>query len=177
MMKKVGGFLCAMLLSGNAAAIDGFVLEAGNGDQTNTARVGVIQNFEKQWFTDGNWQVAGFWEAAIGQWRGRSAIGNNQTVTDLGLTPVFRFEQKNPGAMAPYLEGAIGFHLISPAFIYDNRRFGSSFQFGDHVGAGVRFGDHKQFDIGYRYQHLSNGGIKKPNQGINLSQIHFVYHF
>ena len=177
MVKKVGSFLCALLLSGNVCAVDGIVAEFGNGNSTDTTRIGVIQNFDRQWFTDGNWQVAGFWEAALGSWRGHSAFGNNQTVTDLGLTPVFRFEQKNPDGIAPYLEGAIGFHLISPAFIYDNRRFGSSFQFGDHVGAGVRFGDHQQFDLGYRFQHLSNGGIKKPNQGINLNQIHLIYHF
>jgi hypothetical protein len=177
MIKKVGSFLCALLLCGNACAVDGIVLEAGNGDQTNTARVGVIQNFDKQWLTEGDWQVTGFWEAAVGRWQGRSAIGNKQTITDVGLTPVFRLQQKNPGTMAPYLEGAIGFHLISPTFIYANRHFGSSFQFGDHLGAGVRFGDHQQFDVGYRYQHLSNGGIKKPNQGINLNQIHFIYHF
>ena len=112
-----------------------------------------------------------------GTWKGRSAVGNNQNITDLGITPVFRFQQKNPSGMAPYLEGAIGFHLITPTFIYANRQVGRSFQFGDHVGFGLRFGEHQQFDLGYRYQHLSNGGIKKPNQGINLNQVHFVYHF
>ncbi|MDP1996021.1 MAG: acyloxyacyl hydrolase, partial [Gallionella sp.] len=46
-----------------------------------------------------------------------------------------------------------------------------------HVGVGARFGDRRQFDLGYRFQHLSNGGIKKPNQGINFNQIRFAYHF
>jgi len=40
-----------------------------------------------------------------------------------------------------------------------------------------RLGEHQQFDLGYRFQHLSNGGIKKPNQGINLNEVHFIYHF
>lgn len=175
MKKLVCGFL--LLLSSNVWAVDGVSVEMGNGDQTDTARVGAIFDFERQWFTDGDWLVTGYWEAEAGRWRGHSAVGTNQTVTDVGVTPVFRLQQKNPSEFAPYLEGAIGFHLISPAFIYANRRFGSSFQFGDHLGFGVRFGEHHQFDLGYRYQHLSNGGIKKPNQGINLNQIHFVYHF
>lgn len=166
-----------LLLSGNVWAVDGMSVEAGNGDATNTARVGAVWNFDHPWFTEGNWQVAGFWEAMAGQWQGHSGYGNNQTVTDLGITPVFRFEQKNSGAFSPYLEGAIGFHLISPTFINAQRRFGSSFQFGDHVGFGVRFGEHQQFDLGYRFQHLSNGGIKKPNQGINLNEVHLIYHF
>ena len=176
-MKKLRWFLCALLFSGNVFAVDGISFEAGNGNATDTARVGAIFNFDRKWFTEGDWQVSGFWEAMAGRWHGHSSYGTNQTVTDLGLTPVFRFQQKNPGAFAPYLEGAIGFHLISPDFINAQRRFGSSFQFGDHVGAGVTLGEYHQFDLGYRFQHLSNGSIKKPNQGINLNEIHFIYHF
>lgn len=177
MIKKVSGFLCALCISGSVWAVDGVSVELGQGNSTDMGRVGALWNFDQKWLTEGDWQVGGFWEATLGQWKGRSAIGNNQTVTDVGLTPVFRLEQKNPGAFSPYLEGAVGFHLISPVFIYDNRHFGSSFQFGDHLGAGVRFGDHQQYDFAYRYQHLSNGGIKKPNQGINLNEVHFIYHF
>ncbi len=175
MKKLFFGFL--VLFCGNVWAVDGVMLEGGNGDHTDTVRAGAIWNFDRQWFTDGDWLVTGFWEAAAGRWQGRSAAGNNQTITDLSVTPVFRLQQKQPSAFSPYLEGAIGFHLISPTFIYANRHFGSAFQFGDHIGAGVRFGDHQQYDIAYRYQHLSNGSIKQPNQGINLNQIHFVYHF
>ena len=174
-MKLVCWFF--LLFSSSVWAVDGISVEAGNGKATNTGRVGAIWNFDHPWFTEGSWQVAGFWEAMAGTWRGHSSYGDNQTVTDLGLTPVFRFEQKVPSSVAPYLEGAIGFHLISPAFINAQRRFGSSFQFGDHIGAGVRLGDHQQYDLGYRFQHLSNGGIKQPNQGINLNEVHFIYHF
>lgn len=176
-MKKLLGFLVTLLLSTPVWAVDGISVELGNGDYTDTARVGAIWNWDKQWFTEGNWLVAGFWEASLGTWKGRSGVGNNQNITDLSITPVFRFQQKNPSGIAPYLEGAIGFHLITPTFVYANRHFGSAFQFGDHIGLGARFGDRQQFDLGYRYQHLSNGGIKKPNQGININQVHFTYHF
>ena len=176
-MKTTVSFLIALLLSGNVFAIDGLSVEQGKGQQTNTARLGVIWDFNKTWFNEGDWLVTGFWEANVGIWRGNSAAGNNQTITDLGVTPVFRLQQKSPTGFAPYLEGAIGFHLISPTYIYANRKFGSAFEFGDHIGFGTRFGDKQQFDIGYRFQHLSNGGIKKPNQGININQVHFSYHF
>ena len=176
-MKKIVNFLIALLLSGNVWAVDGLSAEFGNGDHADTARVGVFWDFNKSWFNQGDWQVTGFWEANIGMWRGNSATGNNQTITDLGLTPVFRFQEKNPIGIAPYLEAAIGFHLISPTYIYNSRKFGSAFEFGDHLGFGMRFGAKQQFDLGYRFQHLSNGGIKKPNQGINLNEVHFSYHF
>lgn len=176
-MNKICLLIGALLFSGNVLALDGMSVELGNGNSTDMARIGAIVNWDKKWFTDGDWLLTGYCEATLGSWRGRSSVGNNQTITDLGLTPVFRFQQKNPSGFAPYVEAAIGFHLISPTAIYANRKFGSAFQFGDHLGAGVRFGDHQKFDLGYRYQHLSNGGIKKPNQGINFNQVRFAYNF
>ncbi|MBI1174764.1 MAG: acyloxyacyl hydrolase [Sideroxydans sp.] len=177
MMKRLFALMFCVLTATQAYAVDGVSVVYGSGNSADMARVGALWDWNKSWLNDGDWHVTGFWEAAVGQWRGKSSIGNNQTITDVGITPVFRFEQKNPSGMAPYLEGAIGFHLITPTFIYANRKFGSSFQFGDHVGFGMRFGERRQFDVGYRYQHLSNGSIKKPNQGINFSQIHLDYRF
>lgn len=177
MMKKVALLASTLLFAGSAFAVDGVSIDLGNGDATDTGRVGVLWDWDKQWFADGDWLVTGFWEASLGTWNGKSGAGNNQNITDIGVTPVFRFQQKQPDGLAPYAEGAIGFHLITPTFINANRKFGSSFQFGDHLGVGVRFGQHQQFDLGYRYQHLSNGGLKKPNQGINFNQVRFAYHF
>ena len=176
-MKKIGLLISSLLLSANVFAVDGVSVEYGNGDATDMARVGTIWNWDKQWFADGNWLVTGFWNASVGSWDGNSAIGDNQTITDIGITPVFRLQQKNMSGFAPYAEAAIGLHLITPTHINADRKFGSALQFGDHVGLGVRFGDRQQFDLGYRFQHLSNGGIKKPNQGINFNQVHFDYRF
>jgi hypothetical protein len=67
--------------------------------------------------------------------------------------------------------------LLSATSLNSQRQFGSSFQFGDHVGAGVRFGEKGQYDLGYRYQHFSNAGIKGPNQGINYNELRLQYHF
>ncbi len=176
-MKKISLLVSALLFSTSVFAVDGVSVEYGNGDATNMARVGANWKWDKQWFTEGNWLVTGFWEASVGRWDGHSSAGDNQTITDLGITPVFRFQQKNPSGFAPYAEAAIGFHLITPTFINADRKFSTAFQFGDHIGLGVRFGDRQQFDLGYRFQHLSNGSIKKPNQGINFNQIRFGYQF
>lgn len=176
-MKRTAWFIALLLSCGNALAVDGVAVEYGNGDATDMARVGATWNWDKQWFTEGSWLLTGFWEASLGRWNGHSAAGNNQTITDIGFTPVFRFQQKNPGKCAPYAEAAIGFHLITPTFINADRKFGSAFQFGDHIGFGVRLGDRQQFDLGYRFQHLSNGSIKQPNQGINFNQVRFAYQF
>lgn len=51
------------------------------------------------------------------------------------------------------------------------------FQFGDHLGLAYRFGEKGALDASYRFQHLSNAGIKEPNNGIDFHQIRLQYHF
>ncbi len=179
-MRKIGLVASALLLASNSAAaveIDGISFQLGDSNDAEMIRVSAFQNWDKQWFTAGNWLVTGFWEISASHWRGNSHKGNNQRVYDLGLTPVFRLQQKNLSSVAPYLEGAIGVHILSKTRINTEREFATAFQFGDHIGAGIRFGKQHQFDLGYSFQHLSNGSIKQPNDGIDFHQLRFSYHF
>lgn len=158
------------LFTAPAHAVDSVSVEAGSGTESvKLGRVGAQWNWQKQWFKGDAWHVGGYWDLQLGQWHGASHI------TDIGLTPTFRLEQ-NTG-YGPYLEGAIGFHYLSGKNISTNKQFSTNFQFGDHVGAGVRFGDKGQYDFGLRLQHLSNGGIKHPNPGINFAILRLQYHF
>ena len=51
----------------------------------------------------------------------------------------------------------------------------TAFQFGNHIGVGYRFGAKGSYDLGYRFQHLSNASIKRPNAGINFNQVRLQY--
>jgi LAO/AO transport system kinase len=42
---------------------------------------------------------------------------------------------------------------------------------------GAVLGDRRQFDIGVRYQHISNADIKQPNDGLSYASIVFQYRF
>ena len=174
-MKKnsAAAALAAALLAGSPAyAVDSVSMEIGRGtEQVNLWRLGAQWKWQKKWLTDGDWHLGGYWDAQIGQWHGTGHV------TDLGLTPVFRLEQKSPGSVAPYFEGAIGFHYLSDTQISGGKIFSTHFQFGDHIGAGMRFGEQRRYDLSLRLQHLSNGGIKHPNPGINFGQVRFQYHF
>ncbi len=178
-MKKLGLLIVALLFSSNLYAVDSVSVAYGDGSgyPADMMHIGVGWDWDSRWFDEGDWLVTGYWEATAASWRSRSVIYSNRSITDIGFTPVFRLQQRNPSAIAPYFEGAIGFHLISPTSISDGRRFGSAFQFGDHVGVGVRFGEQHQYDLSLRYQHLSNADIKQPNQGIDFNQLRFAYHF
>jgi lipid A 3-O-deacylase len=145
--------------TGTAHALDGASFEAGRGDErTDLWRLGLQWRWDKRWLEAGGWHLGAYWDVQLGAWN------NGRDITDLSLTPVFRY-QRSSGRAIPYAEAAIGFHMLSNHQITSGRIFSTRFQFGDHLGAGVRFGPH---DVGLRIQHLSNGGIARPNPGINF---------
>lgn len=177
-MRRLLVLVLFMLAATGARAVDGVYTEAGDGGYIELFRVGAFWNWDKTWMYGDNWQITGAWEAAAGGLRGDKPNDNNQIIADLGITPVFRMMRVKGEGATPYVEvGFFGLHLISKAFAFDGRKFGSGFQFGHHLGFGVNFGDHRQFALGYRYHHMSNAGIVEPNQGVDVSEIHFAYSF
>jgi lipid A 3-O-deacylase len=165
--------IALLLAAGPARAVDAYAIELGQGDNTtDLVRLHAKWNWDRKWFEAGSWHLGGYWEATLGHWRGSGAGARN--LWEVGLTPVFRL-QPNGGRSGLYVEGAIGAHLLSASRINDHRIFGSSFNFGDHIGFGATFGARGQYDLGYRFQHISNGGIKSPNDGINFHEVRFSY--
>lgn len=73
-----------------------------------------------------------------------------------------------------YLEAGVGVTLFSRTSFAD-KRIGSAFQFGDHVGMGFLL--NKNNRLGVRYSHFSNAGIKRPNPGLDLVQVTYTYQF
>ncbi|MGZ8156868.1 MAG: acyloxyacyl hydrolase [Burkholderiales bacterium] len=163
------------LTAAPAHAIDGVSLELGTGDGVDMGRAGVQWDWNVRWLQGANWHVGGYWDVALGYWKRRdTAPDQHDDLVDLGVTPVFRFQPN--GFVGPYVEAGIGFHLLSHSSIGD-KRMSTAFQFGDHIGIGYRFGAKSGYDVGYRFQHVSNGGIKHPNSGINFHQVRVQYRF
>jgi lipid A 3-O-deacylase len=157
-----------------AAAVDGIAFEAGGGDGTDMGRIAVQWGWDRRWFQGGEWHLGGYWDLGLGYWTRDALPTENGSITAVGFTPVFRL-QRNEFA-GSYAEFAVGVHFLSRTQI-GNKRLSTAFQFGDLLGIGYRFGTRAAWDIGLRYQHLSNGGIKKPNDGINFGQVRLQYHF
>ncbi len=157
------------------AQADSFVFELGRGDGVNMGRVAYQLPLKTQWQFRNNLQVTSYLEPAIGFWRGNSNIHDDPKMYELALTPVFRLEQQSRSAIAPYIENGVGIHVITGHHVTDDRDLGSNYHFGTHIGVGLRFGTRHEFDFGYRLQHLSNAGLKQPNEGINFNMLHFAY--
>lgn len=65
------------------------------------------------------------------------------------------------------MEVGTGPALLSGTEI-DNRRFSIAFQFGSHIGLGLRFGPKHRYEVSYRFMHYSNANLKVPQQRHDL---------
>lgn len=185
-MRKLILPLLLSLLATRAHAVDGVYVEYGRGNASVISapamaqlyRIGATWRWHRRWLNNGNWHVSGYWDVSLAQWHGESPGSSNQTVTDAGIMPVLRLAPEAGGGVAPYIEaGILGVHLISPTSLYPGRAFSTAFQFGHILGFGVSLGAHRQFEIGYRFQHVSNGDIKLPNDGMDFDLLHLAYRF
>lgn len=140
--------------------------------------VGLQWEWERRWFTAGDWFLGGYWEFDASYWDGQDEVPGNTEVGEIGITPVFRLQRHQPFAsgMRPYLDFAVGAHLLCENKA-DNRDLSSAFQFGDYLGLGVQLGAAGRVELGYRFQHFSNAGIERPNSGINFHLLHISYRY
>ena len=164
-----------------AAAVDGMSISGGPDASSHASvdmvRLGAQWKWNKRLLENAGWHVGGYWDLQAGYWDNSSKNKTNSGLWEIAFTPVFRLQQNELSEFAPYAEIGIGAHLLSEDSVSPQRQFGSAFQFGSHAGVGARFGEKNAFDLGYRYQHLSNAGLKEPNNGINFHILHFGYWF
>ncbi|MEL0081476.1 MAG: acyloxyacyl hydrolase [Gammaproteobacteria bacterium] len=182
MTGKTKSVITALLLlataNASAGAFDNLSIDSvtfsygrGQGD-ADIYRISAQSRWNKSWLNEGNWHVTGYWNATAGHWHSDKAGGHEDNAFELALTPVFRLEQKNSrdGHLSPYVEAGVGVHLIGPTSIGD-RSLSNVVQFGSRVGIGLRFGENGKYDLGYRFQHLSNAALDDPNDGFDLHTI------
>ena len=96
-------------------------------------------------------------------------------VWDFSVTPIFRWTFEKPVVPRLFVEGGLGFHLLSATRINNDRIFSTAFQFGEMVGVGTAFGPRNAFEVRVFVQHVSNGRIKLPNWGLTYPGITLSY--
>jgi hypothetical protein len=120
----------------------------------------------------------------VAVWRGASVLlGRRRPAqrerkgVDVSAAPVLHFESDARRAFFPYREASVGLHLLSDTRINEERQFSTAFQFGEFLGVGAKFGENRQYDVAVRIEHVSNGGIKKPNDGLTYAALVIQYQF
>lgn len=131
---------------------------------TSTVRLGLQKSFESRWWQTDVGALTGYWDGGYTFWKGDKSSDNHS----LSVSPVLVYEF-NGDVVKPYIEAGIGVSLFEHTRI-ENRYLGSSFQFEDRFGVGVRFYNQA---VGLRAIHYSNAGLKKPNNGIESYSLHY----
>jgi lipid A 3-O-deacylase len=167
MKKTVTPAALAALVWGFASAAHavGLSFSVGQtGESTMTYRLGAQEGFNRSWFESDVGRLTGYWDAAYTYWDGDDTSSNHS----LSLSPVFVYEFAGQ-RFKPYVEAGIGIAGFTSTEI-ENNRLGSSFQFEDRLGVGVRFNNQ---EVGIRAIHYSNAGLKQPNDGVESYSLHY----
>ena len=147
-------------------------------NDTELYRLGLQNRWERTWFKGGAWYLGGYWDAELAYMESDLQNSDSNELLDLSLTPVFRYQRDAnlSKGVTPYAEAGIGPHLLSKSKL-GYQRYSTAFQIGSVVGVGLGFGGSGQYEIAYRFQHISNANIKKPNDGMNLHLFRVGYAF
>jgi hypothetical protein len=171
--------IAAFALSAAAPAFawgtpDGVFVQGGAWTRVHSATVGATWDWGWQ-RPFGPGMVTGYTEVALGRWQTHGST-DDRGYTQFGVTPVFRLY---PGGAAAgwFAELAIGANFISPIYHNNKRQFSTTFNFGDQLAVGRRFGTQGKHELALRFQHFSNGGYKHPNPGENFVQARYAYRF
>lgn len=162
-----------LVASAPAMAINGYFVDAGGNEDLQSVGLGMIRQWTAQWFTEGSWHLTGYWEGTLDYVHSSDSGGNS--LADLGVSPVFRFRPNASGGAQPYWDFGIGLHLVSRVHLDDHHNLGTNLQFGPLVGFGFTFGDKSEFDLGYRFQHISNADLSPHNDGFDVHLIRLTY--
>jgi lipid A 3-O-deacylase len=165
---------------GSACALDlkpdGYSVQGAAG--TNTARmagVGLV------W--DWDWEllrrkaaITAHTELLVNHWRADAFGGGTQGFTQLVLLPTARFRLS--GGRSPwFLEMGIGASWLDRDYVTPHRAFSTRWNFYDTIGVGHSFGPQHEHELGIRWVHVSNSGIKKPNPGQDFLQLRYSARF
>jgi lipid A 3-O-deacylase len=165
-----------MVAHGGVCAVDSVSIETGVGQKVQMARLGAQWDWGSRWFKSRESHVGGYWDLTVAQWRGtkyRNTQGERQNITNIGITPVFRFQKDDNKGL--YAEAGVGLNLLSKLYDNNDTHLSTRFQFGDHVGIGYVF--QNKLDLSLRFQHFSNAKIKTPNDGVEFLTIRARYIF
>lgn len=175
--KDVGGLCLVGTLVAHALPASGadVFVYVGKGEQTDVSAIGVRTPVLKGWALEGGGSLNLMGEAEVGVYHGRQSPALNRDIVEVGLRPVLRWSPGQATSWRPYVDVGIGAHLLSHTSINEERRFGTAFQFGEHVAVGMAFCAELRCSLALRAEHISNAAIKTPNNGPNIGSVLFGY--
>jgi lipid A 3-O-deacylase len=149
-------------------------VQGGSGKHVDSAAFGLTWDWRWERET-GVGIVTGYTELDVARWRTRDRAVD-EGFTRFGVTPVLRLYPSSIG-QGWFAEAGVGANWISPRYHNDTKVFSTTFNFGDRIAVGRRFGPNNSQEVSVGYEHYSNAGITKPNPGENFVQLRYAYRF
>jgi len=155
--------LAALAFAGTAAAQVRSEVMAGIGRAAAGKDIDVLRLYYRRALaSDPRWWWPTHVQLGAGVWQVPD-LGSTTQRFDVSAAPVWHADYARS-----YVEAGIGAYLLSHTINNDTTHLPTSFEFGSHVGAGLRLGARREITVGIALQHLSNAGIKQPNGGVNF---------
>ncbi|MGI9279860.1 MAG: acyloxyacyl hydrolase [Endozoicomonas sp.] len=139
---------------------------------------------DEGYLEDSSWSDRFLLDTSISYWDNQLNVSPSHSVKGgddiygFFITPVWQFQSPSERY---YFDAGLGIGWISDTQIrYKGDQpleKSTNFQFETMLGAGIRFGTQKSFDLGAKLIHYSNGYIKRPNMDLNVIQLSLAYHF
>ena len=143
-------------------------------------RIGLQKTWCGKWGRGRAWRVGGYWDLSAFHMTGQQGeeISSNKQLNGISYSGVFRWKKNDVifGQLKPFIDIGIGITYLSEREV-GGRKLGMNSQFEDRAGIGILFGQHDQFELGYRFVHYSNAYIGQDNHGINLHMLILGYWF
>lgn len=89
------------------------------------------------------------------------------------IVPMFQYNHLVTQYFKTYFKVGIGIAFIDKTIV-ENREKSTHFQFDDNIGFGISY---NAYSLGYKFTHISNLGIKKPNPGLDFHQLELQFRF
>jgi lipid A 3-O-deacylase len=155
---------------------DAVAVQAGGGTHgTRMAGVGIVWDWDFERLRRA--ELTAQTELMLNGWRADAPGGGEKTYHQIVLLPSLRM-RFDRGASPWFAELGIGASWMDRLFATPDKQFSTRWNFYDMMGVGYTLGGPTgHHELGLRWVHVSNGGVKKPNPGQDFIQLRYVNRF
>ena len=157
--------VCAGAVADGFPAPTGIGLTAASGDQTTLYGVSTYWDSVCVCQPVAQYGLGVRIYGEIAYWRGTQRPSDHQSLWEGSVTPTLMWFGPSVGPATFFTELGVGVSGLSKVRLNVERQFATAFQFNEHFGAGLAFGEKRKYEIAAYVRHVSNGSIKQQNDG------------
>ena len=159
------GTTCAEAIADGFPAPTGIGLSAASGDQTHQFGLSTYWDSVCVCAPLSQYGLALRIYGQIAYWRGTERPSEHESLWEGSVTPTLVWLGPSIGPATLFTELGVGVSGLSKVRLNIDRQFATAFQFNEHLGVGLAFGEKRKYEVAGYIRHVSNGSIKQQNDG------------